>query len=311
MRFRAQRWFAPFAVAVAVHGAGLTTAFPAFAQGPRGGQARPQGQQDLIERGRALFDDQQYEESVQSLSAALVRPNNTKAQKLEIYRLLALNYITLSRKDEAEGVVRGLLAIQPDYALPTSESPRFRDFFAAVKVKWESEGRPGLVVETAAAPLPVTMLHNSPAQAERRKQLDLTATLSDPQHRVMVVKLFYRHGSAGKFDDTEAEVEGEHVRAAVPPEAVEPTLVEYYIQGFDKGGLPVVSRGDAEAPLRVAVPEPAKGWIVPVAITGGVIVAAAAVIGGILLFGKSSSGPPTTTHPMQPNTSPVTINIGQ
>ena len=48
---------------------GLTTAFPAFAQpGTRTKDARSQGPANLIQRGRALFDDQQYEESIQTLS---------------------------------------------------------------------------------------------------------------------------------------------------------------------------------------------------------------------------------------------------
>jgi hypothetical protein len=306
MRLRAQRWFAPVALVVAVHGTAFTTASVVFAQGKGGAHA--QGQQDLIQRGRALFDDQQYEESIQALSAALVRPSNTKPQKLEIYRLLALNYITLSRKDESESAVRGLLALQPDYALPASESPRFRDFFAAVKQKWESEGRPGVVVDTAVV-VPVEMTHTSPAQAERRKQLDLSAILTDPEHRVVTVKLFYRHGSSDKFDEAEGTIDGDHVQASIPPEAVVPTIVEYYLQGFDKGGLPVVSRGDSEAPLRVAVPDAAKAWVLPVAIGGGVVVAALAVIGGVLLFGKSSSPGPTMTKGT-PQTSTVTINLG-
>jgi hypothetical protein len=306
MSFRAHRWFALLAVCLAVHATALSVVVPAFAQ-------RPQAQQDLIQRGRSLFDDQQYEESIQSLSAALVRPNNTKAQKLEIYRLLALNYITLNRKDEAESAVRGLLALQPDYALPASESPRFRDFFAAVKQKWEAEGRPGLVTETAPAAAPVSMTHNSPSTAKRRVQLDLTANLVDPQHRVVTVKLLYRHGSSGKFDEVEAEVEGDQVRASIPPEAVVPTVVEYYFQGVDKGGLPIVSRGDAEAPLRVAVPEPAKAWVLPVAIGAGVLVAAAGVVAGVLLFGKSSTTNPVHPPPGGgfPTTGTVTINIGQ
>jgi len=310
MPSRAQRCFAAFALVVAVHAGvamGTTIAFErwAYAQG-----ARPQAQQDLIQRGRTLFDDQQYEESIQSLSAALVRPNNSKTQKLEIYRLLALNYITLNRKDEAESAVRGLLALQPAYALPASESPRFRDFFAGVKQKWEAEGRPGLVPETGPVAAAATMTHNSPPQAERRKQLDLTATVTDPEHRVVAVKLFYRHGSSGKFDQTEAELEGDHVRASIPPEAVLPTIVEYYLQGFDKGGLPIVSRGDAEAPLRVAVPDGAKGWVLPVAITGGVVAAALVVVGGVLLFGKSST-PTTKTGPPTGGTTSVTINLGE
>jgi hypothetical protein len=304
MSFWPRRLFALLTLVVAVHGAVLTTVVPAFAQ---------RAQQDLIQRGRALFDDQQYEESIQSLSAALVRPNNTKAQKLEIYRLLALNYITLNRKDEAESAVRGLLALQPDYALPASESPRFRDFFASMKQKWEAEGRPGLVTETAAPAAPVSMTHTSPATAKRRVQLDLTANLIDPQHRVVSVKLFYRHGSQGKFDEVEAEVEGDQVRASIPPTAVVPTVVEYYFQGVDKGSLPIVSRGDAEAPLRVAVPDASAGWILPVAIAGGVVVAAAGIITGVLLFGKSSTGPGTNKGPPPgtPTTGVVTINFGE
>jgi len=289
-------------------------ALPAFAQAPRGAAASPGGaaapaQQDLIQRGRALFDDQQYEESIQTLSGALLRPNNTKAQKLEIYRLLALDYITLNRKDESESAVRGLLSLQPDYSLPASESPRFRDFFAATKQKWEAEGRPGLVRETVAV-APVTMTHNSPAQVEQRTQVDLTATLTDPQHRVTSVKIFYRHGSTGDFDSAEAELAGDHVRATIPPEAVLPTIIEYYLQGFDKAGAPVVSRGDSEAPLRVAVPDHARAWVLPVAISGGVLVAAAAVVGGILLFGKSSTAPTKNNQNPGPVTTAVTVNIG-
>jgi hypothetical protein len=306
MRLRAQRWFAPLALAVMVHGVALTSVGSAFAQG----KGHAQGQQDLIQRGRTLFDDQQYEESIQALSAALVRPSNTKSQKLEIYRLLALNYITLSRKDESESAVRGLLALQPDYALPASESPRFRDFFAAVKQKWEAEGRPGFVVD-AAAVVPVEMTHNSPAQAVAHKQLDLSATLSDPQHQVTAVKIFYRHGSTGPFDEADATIDGDHVQASIPPAAVVPSVVEYYLQGFDKGALPIVSRGDSEAPLRVAVPDGAKAWVLPVAIGSGVVVAAVAIIGGVLLFGKSSSpGPGMKTNPTA-STSTVTINIGE
>ncbi len=289
----------------------MTAAFPALAQASHSKEARPQSQVDLIQRGRALFDDQQYEESIQALSAALVRPNNTKAQKLEIYRLLALNYITLNRKDEAEAAVRGLLSLQPDYSLPSGESPRFRDFFAAAKTKWEAEGRPGLVKENAAAPAPATMTHNSPAQAEAKKQLDLTATLADPAHVVVSVRLFYRHGSSGKFDDREATLEGGHIQASIPPEAVVPTIVEYYLQGFDKGGLPVVSRGDAEAPLRVAVPDQVAAWVLPVSISGGVVVVALGIIGGVLLFGKSSSTAPVKPNPTPPTPgTAVTINIG-
>src|SRR5262245_24451244 len=132
---------APIALLAAVH---TTLVVPVFVAMPSVALAQPK-QQDLIARGRSLFEDQQYEESIQTLSAAILRPNLAKEQKIEILRLMALNYITLNRKDEAESAVRGLLATEPSYELPKNESPRFRDFFATARKKWEDEGRPGVV----------------------------------------------------------------------------------------------------------------------------------------------------------------------
>jgi len=264
--------------------------------------------QDLIARGRQLFDDQQYEESIQTLSAALLRPNNSGEQRVEIYRLLALNYITLNRREEAESAVRGLLALEPGYALPASESPRFRDFFAAARERWEADGRPGVVKPSEPPPAPVTMAHASPPSADPRTPIALSARLGDPDRRVAAVKLFFRSGSRGKFEQQGADLTGGAARATIPASAVRPPLVEYYLQGFDAGGLPIVSRGDAGAPLRVAVPEPSKGWVLPAAIGGGVL-GAAAIVGGLALAGvfKGSSPPPSSGGPRQGTVS-VTVS---
>lgn len=274
---------------------------------------------DLLARGASQFEDQQYEESIQTLSAALLKPSNTRAQKISIYRLLALNYITLRRKDEAESAVRGLLAIQPDYELPAEESPRFRDFFAEVRTKWEAEGRPGLVSPEAAVVSPVSLKHTVPSEAVARTTLSLHGLLDDKDGRVVVVKLFYRTGSKGKFQERAATLmPGEdamrRIAAQVPSDAVKPPILEYYLQAFDAGGLPVGARGDAGDPLRVAVPQPASnGWVLPVAIGGGVL-GVAAIFGGLALAGAFSSSNPTPQPTPQPVPTPgrsaVTIIVG-
>ena len=289
----------------------LATPCRALAQS-RGATAAPAPapRADLVARGQQLFEDQQYEESIQILSAALLRPNNTKAQKIEIYRLLALNYITLNRKEESESAVRGLLAAEPEYALPPAESPRFRDFFAATKARWEQDGRPGLIVAEAPPPPPAGMRHTSPSQAERSTQIEIVAHLDDAGHRVERVELFFRSGTRGPFERAPAAIDtARGVRAAIPPSAVKPPLVEYYLQGLDKGGLAVVSRGDSSAPLRVAVPEP-KGsrWVLPVAI-GGAVVGAAAIVLGSLALGGVFSTTPTQPQPAPPGQGTVSVSI--
>jgi hypothetical protein len=251
-------------------------------------QPQPRQQNELITRGKMLFDDQQYEESIQTLSAALLRPGNTREQRIEIYRMLALDFITLNKTDEAESAVRGLLSLDPNYTLPESESPRFRNFFDHVQKKWEIEGKPGISVETGPV-APVVMTHNSPSEVAANHSVAITARLNDPSHRVDTVRVFYRTGTRGKFEGLDAKLSGGVASATIPASAARPPVVEYYIEGMLSGGLPIVSRGDADAPLRIAVPSASKGWVLPVAIGGGVL-GAAAIIGTMALAGVFSSG---------------------
>jgi ribosomal protein S28E/S33 len=291
----------------------MTLASPIFIASTAHAQQRGAApRQDLITRGRNLFDDQQYEESTQTLSAALLRPNNTKEQKIEIYRLLAYNYITMNRKDEAESAVRGLLAIDPEYSLPPSESPRFRDFFTNAKTKWEADGKPGLVQEQAAPPAPVTMAHNSPSQVDKGTDIPLSVVLTDPQHRAGSVKLLYRTGSKGKFAAIDVSIIDGKGKATIPGSAVKPPLVEYYFEAYDTGSLPIASRGDASAPLRVAVPDNGAGWVLPVAIGGGIVGVAALVLGGLAIGGVfKGSSTSNGSGPGGPKQSTVSVSIGQ
>jgi hypothetical protein len=257
----------------------------------------------LIQRGADLFDDQQYEESIQTLSAALVRPGTSKQEKIEIYRLLAYNYITLKRTDEADASVRGLLVLDESFRLAPNESPRFRDFFDATRKKWEAEGKPGQVEEGKPAEVeaPVTMQHASPAQVAPDTNVKLTGTVTDPNNRVRGVQLNYRTGATGKFVTAPATFTMGRFSAQIPATAVQPPLVEYYLQGIDKGGLPVTSRGDAATPLRIAVPAPEEGGVlsspwfwIPV----GVLVIGGAVATAVIV---SQSG----------STSKVTVSVGE
>jgi hypothetical protein len=263
-------------------------------------QPAKSGVSSLILKGGELFDDQQYEESIQVLSAALVRPGTSKQDKIEIYRLMAYNYITLKRTEEADSAVRGILVLDETFKLPATESPRFRDFFDATRTKWESEGKPGKADEGTAAPVvkAVRMTHSSPAQVEPNTSIKLSGSVEDPDARVRAVQLFYRTGASGKFVSVSGAVSMGRFRAQIPASAVKPPLVEYYLEALDKGGLPVASRGDAAGPLRIAVPEPGGGvlsspWFwVPV----GVLVVGGAVATALIISQSSSSSSAVTVR---------------
>ena len=292
------RWLSRVALVVACGGAAVTAGSVAEAQSKATTTA------SLVDRASDLFYDQQYEESIQTPSAALLRPGTPIEQRVEIYRLLAYNYITIKRTEEADGAVRGLLVLKEDFVLPDSESPRFRDFFKSVREKWIEEGKPGKVEEGKSEAKPVTIKHASPAQVEPGTAIKLAASVDGPDKRDGGVKLNYRTGSKGKFLRTDTTAAGGGFSAEIPSSAVKPPLVEYYLEAVDENGLPLASRGDATAPLRVVVPAPTDDnfltspWFwVPVG---------AAVVGGAVLTAVliSSSDSSTTT-------SRVTINVGE
>jgi hypothetical protein len=253
---------------------------PAIAQGKQASTTA------LVQRGSDLFEDQAYEESIQTLSAALVRPGGAVQERIEIYRLLAYNFITLKRTDEADSAVRGLLVLDEKFTLAPTESPRFRDFFDATRKKWEEEGKPGKVEEGTPKPVdtPVRIVHSSPAQVPPDTTIKLTGSIDDTGGRAKGVQLAYRTGSKGKFVTVAATFTLGKFRTQIPSVSVKPPLVEYYLQAVDQGGLPIAARGDALAPLRVAVPAPESSggvlsspwfWIpVGVVVVGGAIATA-------------------------------------
>jgi len=274
------------------------------APGHAAAQSKKQSVATLIKKGQHYFDEQQYEESVQTLSAALMRPGIAKKERIEVYRLLAYNYITLRRDEEADAAVRGLLALDPEFMLPATESPRFRDFFERTRQLWEKDGRPGFEATgqpTVGLQEEVTLKHTSPAQAEAGLDVRITGTVEDPAGEVGKIKLYYRTGSSGKFTTAPVKFAMYRFSAEIPAAAVEPPLVEYYLEAQDNTGLPVALRGDAAAPLRIAVPEGTgvfeSPWFwVPVGlvVVGGIIVAAVVA---------------TSTDDDTAGTSTVTVNV--
>ncbi|MFP6686214.1 MAG: hypothetical protein VB934_15965 [Polyangiaceae bacterium] len=233
----------------------------------------------LVTKGQNLFDEQRYEESIQTLSAALLHPDATKAARQTTYKLLAFNYIVLGKKDEADGAVRGLLALDESYSLPDTESPRFREFFSSVRDKWVADGKPGLKGVDPSLLKKVKIVHAPPAQVDKGAGISLTGTIEDPEVIIDKVRLYYRIGTTGRFKSTRVSYAVRRFSVDIPGRAVKPPIIEYYLEASDENGLPVALKGDSETPLRIAVAQKASvlksPWLwVPV----GVAVVAAIVI---------------------------------
>jgi hypothetical protein len=288
--------FALHGLATSVALSSVLVAAPALAQS---------GQRNLIQLGQRQYDDLHFEEAVQTLSAALIRRGNSPEDEIRIYELLAYSYHALQRNDEAEGAWRLVLVRDPTHQPSQDLSPRVRQFFERVRERWEAEGRPGLQrsneqnangeTNSNTPPPEVRIEHRSPPQQQRGRPVPLTATLVDPGHRVARLVLAFRHNNSGLFRRIDAQAQPGGVYAVtLPGEVVRPPLVEYYFEAVDATGVPVQARGDALAPLRIAVPEPARiPWWVWV---GGGVLAAGAVTGIVIGVVSASASQPATLN---------------
>ena len=247
VQWRLRHAFCAVVVALAtVIGLGMVAPTPSFAQ-------KKQSVVKLIKKGQGFFDEQRYEESIQTLSAALMRPGTDPEERVQVYKLLAYNFIVLQRAEEADGAVRGLLALDEDYQLPETESPRFRDVFDKVRKQWVADGRPGVAKAAEPVVSKVKVRHSPPDQVEPDSVVGLEGTVDDPEAEVAKMRLYYRTGSSGKFKSTTVKYAMRKFSANIPADAVAPPIIEYYFEGLDKSGLPLTSFGDAELPLRSAV----------------------------------------------------------
>lgn len=263
----------------------------------------------LVTKGRELFDEQRYEESIQTLSGALVRDSASDAERITVLQLLAYNYITLGRLEEADSFVRALYVIDEGFTLGPKESPRFREFFEKSKAQWEADGKPGKKVEEgpAEAEKPIRLMHAPVAQVEPGNPIKIEGKVDDAGNKVKKVALFVRTGASGKFDEKELIFSMGAFRGQIAPALVTPPSVDYYVLALDEAGIPLASRGDADTPLRVIVPEESTSvvespwfWI-PI----GAVVVAGAILTGVLV-GTSGDDPPPNTP-----TSTIRISIGE
>lgn len=278
-----------------------------FAAGTLFAQPR---QNDLLRQGIAAYDDLDYEESIRKLSAALLSPQNTSEDKVEIYKYLGLSYLLLDKPEQATGAFRNLLALAPDYHFDAATAPRIVEFFEQVRVQWEADGRPGIQEMPLPQQRAIRLMHVAPGEAVRGRALSLDVQVDDPDGIGRGLFLNYRSGGRGAFTRMPVPP-GPRATATVPAAAVRPGTLEYYFEVVDQGGAAIATRGDPEAPLRVVVPGPREDsgsilgkwwfWTGAVAVVGGGVALAI-----VLSSGGDDGG---DDNPIPDDRATVRINI--
>ena len=265
------------------------------------GVARAQTDNEDINRGIKLFNDLEYQKSIEQLKRALGKQQNlTKQELTEAYKFLAFDYIVLGNEAEAERHVKELLKLDPWFELDPMSSPRFLDFFAKVKKSMPPPPKRVATLTATGERSPVEMTYTtSPSQhATKDAPLTFVVGIADPERRHARIVLLHRKKGGKEYSTVSARrVDNGRYEIILPGLLVQEPTIEFYIAAEDEQGNKIGLLGSPQVPLAIDVSEPegtpvyATWWFW----TGIGAAVAAGVVTAIVLSNGSSNPPGSNT----------------
>ncbi len=239
--------------------------------------------EEQVQAAQRAFDDQDYELAI---TWASLPANNTGLEmplRLSALRVLAFSYITLNRTTEAETTVRAIFALDDTFVVGERESPKLRSFFLQVHDQMKKEA--AAKVKAALPPLQhVTLRHTPPAKVESGNHVAISLHVDDASTAPSRVVMHVRDAADVDFEEIDLDVDATSAHGTVPARSVHGTVLEYYFVALDDRQRTIGEDRDRDAPYRVPVEGPSRGWVLPVVVGGGILVVGA-VLGGLALAG--------------------------
>jgi len=244
--------------------------------------------QALLEQGRRLYADLEYQEAESVLTRALATPGLPDAFRVQVLETLGFVQVVEDEEPAARSSFERLFAIDPYYIVrEPSGSPRVEEIVESVR----SRVAPDAAIDPEAA-----IRMDLPAAARPDDPTEVRLAVSSPAIVRLVIRVRGDHDVA--FHSQDVSVSGGSVVASIAPVS-DATELEIYVEGRDARGRLVTREGSALLPLHLPVRgEPAghgdaggsileEWWFWT--IVGVVVVGAAVGIGVGVVVG--SSGP--------------------
>lgn len=247
----------------------------------------------FLERGKKLFEDQEYAAAIQALAPVTRDARATRAQRLRALELIALAHFIRNDQGAARATFERILDIDPGYQLrDTTGSPKIRAFFDDLKKQLV----PGYDPEAGA-----DLEHAAPTAGTAGRAIEVDVRATRGRERVFDIIIATRRRGELSYKITSASPRGDaRWRARVAVEAAtKPYVVEYYVEARDAGGAPVARIAAPDAPLEIALAPGGSAvakrpWYGRWYVIAGIAVGAAGVTG---LAVAASRGPDSGTLP--------------
>jgi hypothetical protein len=237
-----------------------------------------------LDEARQLYLGFQFEGIIPKLEFALAVKGVTVAQKIEIYKLMALTHSAFDDAPKAEEAFLNILELQPAYELTGGASPKIRSYFANAQKMYRARQA-------------VKLQHAAPKPSSLGETTTVDVTVVAGADRVSGMTLHYRpRGSTSGYSQL-AMARGENgafsgsVPNAFPGPAGKRTI-EYFVRARDTSGALLSSVGSEETPLELTMETVALAVSQPIYKNWGfwtaVGVGAAAAIATPVLLNRSA-----------------------
>ena len=213
----------------------------AYADEPVG----PQAIEQYIDRGKKLFEEQEYAGAIQALAPVTRDVRATRAQRLRALEIIALAQFIRNDKPAARATFERILDIDPGYQLrDTSGSPALRTFFEDLK----KQLIPGFDPNAGA-----DLEHAAPTAGSAGTPLEVEVRVT--RGNVFDLVLATRRRGELSYALAPLSPRGENRwRAKVtPPPSPKAYVLEYYVEARDAGGGPIARIAGPDQPLEIAL----------------------------------------------------------
>lgn len=244
----------------------------------------------FLEKGQALFADQEYAAAIQALAPVTRDARATRAQRLRALEIVALAHFIKGDEGSARATFERILDIDPGYQLrDTSGSPKIRAFFDQLKKQLIPNYDPNAGADLEhAAPTAGT--------AARVIELEVRATRGSARVFEIIVATRRRGELAYHFLGGLPRGDAKWRARVTPPASSKPYVLEYYVEARDAGGAAIARIAAPDTPLEIALAagggDNQRPWYGRWYVIGGAAVAAATIT-GLVIIGNQGPGPGT------------------
>lgn len=205
----------------------------------------PQAIETYLERGKKLFEEQEYTAAIQTLAPVTRDARATRSQRLRALEVIALAQFIRNDKAAARATFERILDIDPGYQLrDTSGSPDLRAFFDDLK----KQLIPGFDPNAGA-----DLEHAAPTAGAAATPLEIEVRVT--RGNVFDLVLATRRRGELSYATTALTPRGGNRWRAhlTPPASTKPYVLEYYVEARDAGGGPIARIGAPDQPLEIAL----------------------------------------------------------